>query len=195
MIKSMANKIGGYQGFFLKLLLNKFFAKPVLKLLGDQSKYFEVLLYNSYNLTKVVGGTNINVIPSLAEAYIDVRLLPGENIEDFVKEIQPILEDVKIETLIFDENNAGLNMKHFDSLANIIISKDSDAKPIPFVMTGVSDGRFLSKLGIQTYGFTPLTYEREFNMVDYIHNADERMPIKGLNFGVECVEQFLLLYE
>ncbi len=54
-------------------------------------------------------------------------------------------------------------------------------------MPGVTDARFFSKLGIQTYGFTPLQLPDDFSFVGTIHAADERVPVKALDFGMKAI--------
>jgi acetylornithine deacetylase/succinyl-diaminopimelate desuccinylase-like protein len=75
----------------------------------------------------------------------------------------------------------------FDTLGNILRGLDPAAIPLPFVMAGVSDARFFSKLGIQTYGFTPMQLPEGFNFASTIHAADERVPVAALDFGVQAI--------
>lgn len=195
MIKSIAKEVGGFKGFVISQLLNPLLAKRVIKLMGDNGKFFDVLLYNSYNITVIEAGNNFNVIPSKASAYLDVRLLPGEKIEDFINVLKENVPELTYEVLSFNKNKHILDMTHYDSLAKIITDRVSDAQPIPFVLTAVTDGRFLSKLGIQTYGFTPMNYEKDFNFIPLVHNANERIPVDSLYFGIDCIKNFIINYQ
>ena len=66
--------------------------------------------------------------------------------------------------------------------------------PIPLVMYGATDGRFLSKLGIQTYGFLPMNLPTNFEFSHLLHAADERIPESALNFGSEAIFRLLTEY-
>jgi acetylornithine deacetylase/succinyl-diaminopimelate desuccinylase-like protein len=59
------------------------------------------------------------------------------------------------------------------------------------VAAGVTDARFFSRLGIQTYGFTPLRLPEDFNFIRTIHAADERVPVEAIDFGVRAISSAL----
>ena len=50
---------------------------------------------------------------------------------------------------------------------------------MPLLLTAVTDGRFFSRLGIQTYGFTPMKLPADFSFQQVVHAADERIPAGG----------------
>jgi len=58
----------------------------------------------------------------------------------------------------------------------------------------VTDARLFAKLGIQTYGFTPLKLPPDINFEQLFHAADERVPVKALAFGSEAIYQLLQHY-
>ena len=55
----------------------------------------------------------------------------------------------------------------------------------------MTDGRFFSRLGIQTYGFLPMNLPADFNFSATIHAADERVPAAAVEFGAQAVYQAL----
>jgi len=59
------------------------------------------------------------------------------------------------------------------------------------LLAGVTDASQFSQLGIQTYGFTPLQVPANLSFWQLIHGADERIPVKGLEFGVEAIYKLL----
>ena len=64
---------------------------------------------------------------------------------------------------------------------------DPTAVPVPMLQPGVTDGRFLSRAGIQTYGFLPLRLPEGFDPVSLIHAADERVPADAVRWGTDAV--------
>ena len=54
-------------------------------------------------------------------------------------------------------------------------------------MPGVSDARFFARLGIQTYGFTPMKLPAGFNFWSGVHGADERIPADAVEFGTSAI--------
>jgi hypothetical protein len=59
--------------------------------------------------------------------------------------------------------------------------------PVPLLQIGVTDARFLSRAGVQTYGLLPLRLPETFEFTKLIHAADERVPVEALEFGAEAV--------
>jgi acetylornithine deacetylase/succinyl-diaminopimelate desuccinylase-like protein len=119
-------------------------------------------------------------------------MLPGLKPEVMLAEVQQLLgKDAEIDLLRSDPGPAEANMGLFDTLGSILIESDPDAKPIPYVMMGVTDARWLSKLGIQTYGFTPMQLPADFNFMQAAHAADERIPVETINFGVQALYKAL----
>ena len=58
-------------------------------------------------------------------------------------------------------------------------------------MPGVSDARFFARLGIQTYGFTPMKLPPDFNFWAGVHGADERIPADAVEFGTHAIGEAL----
>jgi len=96
-------------------------------------------------------------------------------------------EDVQFDVFKAEPGPAAPDMGLFDTLGSVLKEFDPSAIPLPFVMSGVTDARFFSKLGIQTYGFTPLQLPEDFNFISTVHAADERVPVAALDFGVKAI--------
>jgi len=83
-------------------------------------------------------------------------------------------------------------MKFFNILADSVRKEDPEAIAVPYIMAGITDGRFLSCLGVQTYGFVPLMQSPPgFNPINLMHAADERIPVDALEFGVNAIYNVL----
>ena len=65
---------------------------------------------------------------------------------------------------------------------------------MPMLQAGVTDARFLTRAGIQTYGFLPLRLPEDFEPLTTIHSADERVPVDALPFGVEAISRAIARY-
>jgi acetylornithine deacetylase/succinyl-diaminopimelate desuccinylase-like protein len=68
---------------------------------------------------------------------------------------------------------------------------DPDGIPVPLLLGGVTDGRFFSRLGIQTYGYLPMPLPEDFNFTQTIHAANERVPVKAITFGAHAIYKAL----
>ena len=192
MIEEMARAIGGPSGFVLKRLTNPLLTDRVLGLLGPRADVFDPLLRNTVSPTVVHASDKVNVIPSEASVELDVRLLPGFGPDDAVREISAIVGDeVELEALRFDSSPAEADMGLFGTLARILREADPEGVPVPLLLSGATDGRFLSPFGIQTYGFTPMRLPEDFEFTRTIHAADERIPVDAVRFGTDAIYKLL----
>lgn len=192
MIESAAKVLPAPTSFILRQLLKPALTETALNLLGEFSVIFAPLLHNTVTVTMVQGSDKINVIPSQAEAGLDGRLLPGYKPDDLINELRSIVgPEVEFEVIRHDPGPAGLDMGLFDVLARILSESDPHGEPIPLLLSAVTDGRFFSRLGIQTYGFLPMCLPSDFNFTQAIHAANERIPVDALMFGAETLYHVL----
>jgi acetylornithine deacetylase/succinyl-diaminopimelate desuccinylase-like protein len=176
------------QAMVMRSLLKPRLTDRALRLLGAQASMFEPMLRNTVNATIVRGGAKINVVPSEIELELDGRALPGFSPQELIAELHEIVgDDVEIELVRHDPGLAAPDLGLFETLGGIIRELDPEGIPIPLLQIGVTDGRFFSRAGIQTYGFLPMRLPEGFAFTKLIHAADERIPVDGLEFGAEAV--------
>jgi acetylornithine deacetylase/succinyl-diaminopimelate desuccinylase-like protein len=68
---------------------------------------------------------------------------------------------------------------------------DPEADVVPFCMSGGTDAKQFSRLGITGYGFSPLRLPPGFDYQAMFHGVDERVPVEALHFGVRVLDRFL----
>jgi acetylornithine deacetylase/succinyl-diaminopimelate desuccinylase-like protein len=196
MIESMAEALTGLTSRMLRALLNPPLTHTVLNILGERGAVFEPLLSHTCNPTLVQGGEKINVIPSEISLAMDGRLLPGYKPEDLISELRPMAgKDVEFEVVQYDPGPPQTDLGLYDALAGILKEADSQGIPVPLLLSGVTDARFLARLGIQSYGFLPMNLPADFNFVRTIHAADERIPVSALEFGAAALYELLHRYQ
>jgi acetylornithine deacetylase/succinyl-diaminopimelate desuccinylase-like protein len=192
MVDAMAAALGGAQGLILKQLTNPTLTDFVLKTLGARGRTFYPLFRNTVSPTILHGSTKVNVIPSEISVELDGRLLPGQTPEDMLRELRTIVgSDVQLDVLQFDPGPADPDMSLFDTLAGILKEADPEGIPVPLILSGVTDGRFFSQIGIQTYGYLPMPLPDDFNFANTIHAADERVPAAAIEFGAQAIYKAL----
>jgi acetylornithine deacetylase/succinyl-diaminopimelate desuccinylase-like protein len=188
MVDAMASALGGAQGLILKQLTNPALTDFVLKTLGARGRTFYPLFRNTVSPTIIHASTKVNVIPSEISVELDGRLLPGQTPEDMMRELRAIVgNDVQLDLIQFDPGPSEPDMSLFNKLADILKEADPEGIPIPLILSGVTDGRFFSQLGIQTYGYLPMTLPEDFNFASVIHAADERVPAAAIEFGAQAI--------
>jgi acetylornithine deacetylase/succinyl-diaminopimelate desuccinylase-like protein len=155
---------------------------------GSTGLIFEAALRNTANATIVRGGEKINVIPAEVELEVDGRALPGCTPDDLIGELRTAIgDDVEIDVVRHDPGLAEPDLSLLDTLGDILRELDPEAIPVPMMQIGVTDARFFSRIGIQTYGFLPLNLPEGFDLFSLVHAADERVPADSLRFGAEAL--------
>ena len=179
-------------GAVLRGLLNPRLTDRTLDLLGSKGRAFDPMLHNTVNATIVRGGEKINVVPSEVTVELDGRLLPGYDPADAIAELRRLVgDDVEFEVIRHDPGPSEPDMGLFDTLAGILREADPDGIPVPLLFPAITDARFFSRLGIQTYGFLPMRLPAGFNFNQTVHAADERIPAEALDFGAGAIYKAL----
>lgn len=192
MFRSISSSLPFPASAVFSQLLRPVTAGLVLKAMGDQGLLFGQLLRNTANPTMLQGGEQINVVPSEIALGLDGRLLPGYGPSHLISELRQVIgEDIDLEVVYHDPGPPEPDMGLFDTLAAILREADPKGIPVPMLLPGATDGRFLAKLGIQSYGFTPMRLPPDFQFTQTIHGINERVPEQALDFGSEAMYQLL----
>ncbi len=195
MVESIARGLPrGVRGVVRQLLCPAL-TDRVLAALGDAGQSFAPLFRNTASPTMVRGGERLNVIPSEIHLGLDGRLLPGYTPDDLLAELAPILRrdgeaTVRAETavpLIPDLDFYGV-------LARLLERHAPGTTAVPFLLPASTDGRHLARLGICTYGFTPMMLPPEVSFFSSIHGADERIPLEAVTFGADVLYDVIREY-
>jgi len=165
----------------------------VLKRLGTLGMLVGATLQNTANPSMLEAGYKVNVIPTEAVAHIDGRFLPGYESE-FEETIRTLVSDaVEIETVNQDiAIEAPYDTLSFDLMAKVLREEDPGARAVPYMISGGTDAKALSQLGIDCYGFSPLQMPADLDYWRLFHGVDERVPVDGLKFGARTLRRFLM---
>ena len=163
--------------------------KLVLDRLNIDAELFDYLIsvtHDTAMITKIHTGEVPNAVSSKAEAYVDVRILPGTDPDDTLEHIRRLLgSECQIEVLhSAPAYEAPLSSPLMDQIKKAVRITDPTARVVPYLMPGSTDAIAYAKLGIKTYGFGPLPLPKNLRLSDLIHAKDERIPIDGFRFGL-----------
>jgi acetylornithine deacetylase/succinyl-diaminopimelate desuccinylase-like protein len=166
--------------------------EPSLRMLGSAARVIGATIRNTANPTMLSAGYKANVIPVTAEATIDARFVPGHEQELLETLDELIGEGIDRETLVRDiAVETSFDGAVVDAMAEALRSEDPGARPVPYLMSGGTDAKSFSTLGIRCFGFVPLRLPPDLDFVTMWHGIDERVPIDGLRFGVRVLDRFL----
>lgn len=162
---------------------------------GAAGGFIQASLRNTTNPTVLNAGYKHNVIPDSAEALIDVRSLPAEQ-ATILSLVQSIVgDDIEVQVV---HSDIGLEVpfsgEAIDAMKASLLRHDPGAKILPYLLSGGTDNKALSKLGIIGYGFAPLQLPAELDFPGMFHGVDERVPIDAIDFGHRVLVDFLRHY-
>jgi acetylornithine deacetylase/succinyl-diaminopimelate desuccinylase-like protein len=77
------------------------------------------------------------------------------------------------------------------TMAAALHTEDPDAAVLPYCLSGGTDNKAYSRLGIRGYGFAPLRLPPDLDFAGMFHGVDERVPLEALRFGTRVLGRFL----
>ncbi|GAA1734460.1 M20/M25/M40 family metallo-hydrolase [Isoptericola hypogeus] len=160
--------------------------------LGPAARFVGATVRHTSNPTQLDAGYKANVIPGRAQAAVDVRLLPGHEAEGLATlhelagpgvRVEPIHQDVALEVPFSGDL--------VDAMVAALVAEDPGAAVLPYTLSGGTDNKSLSKLGITGYGFAPLRLPADLDFAGMFHGVDERVPTDALRFGTRVLDRLL----
>jgi acetylornithine deacetylase/succinyl-diaminopimelate desuccinylase-like protein len=160
--------------------------------LGPIANLIGATVRNTANPTRLEAGYKDNVIPGKASATIDCRTLPGQA-EIFLDQLRDVIgPDIEIEHL---QRQAALETDFdgplIEAISAALRAEDPAARAVPYMLSGGTDAKAFTKLGIRCFGFAPLKLPADLNFSALFHGIDERVPVEGLRFGVRVLDRLL----
>ena len=166
--------------------------RPLLKHIGGAARMLGATVQNTANPTMLNAGYKANVIPQHATAVIDGRFLPGfeDELLDTISKLAG--EEIEIEVLVRDKAlEVDFEGPLVEAMKASLAKFEPEGIPVPYLMSGGTDNKALSDLGIIGYGFSPVKLPPDLDFFALFHGVDERIPIEGLKFGVKVLNEFL----
>ncbi|WP_316781991.1 M20/M25/M40 family metallo-hydrolase [Streptomyces sasae] len=164
----------------------------LLEKLGPAAKLVEATIRNSANPTMLNAGYKVNVIPGEAVAFVDGRFLYGT--ED---EFRATLDHLTGPDVDWEFHHRGvalqapLDSPTYARMRAAVEEFAPEGHVVPYCMSGGTDAKQFSRLGITGYGFAPLRLPEGLDYQAMFHGVDERVPVEALHFGVRVLDHFL----
>jgi acetylornithine deacetylase/succinyl-diaminopimelate desuccinylase-like protein len=164
------------------------------ELFGTTARWLESTLQNTSNPTALSAGYKHNVIPGQASALLDARFLPGREDELMTTIAELAGEHVTVDVVHRDvalESPFGSDL--VEAMKTALSQNDPGSAVLPYCLSGGTDNKAFSLLGIAGYGFAPLRLPADLDFAGMFHGVDERVPLESLRFGVRTFDRFLRL--
>ncbi|UCM91127.1 M20/M25/M40 family metallo-hydrolase [Streptomyces marincola] len=164
----------------------------LLARIGPAAALIAPTVRNSANPTMLDAGYKVNVIPGRARAHVDGRVLPGGE-QEFTDTLDRLTgPGVDWEHLHHEiPLQAPVDGPAFAVMREALLHFDPGAHVIPYCMSGGTDAKQFSRLGVTGYGFMPLRLPPGFDYQAMFHGVDERVPVDALHFGTRVLDRAL----
>ena len=153
---------------------------------------YRSLLRDTIAITRIDGGTSINVLPTTATADIDIRILPDETTEPMVakvKETLPAGGDLQILLAGRPVPDSPTDNELFRVLDASMRKAEADSVVGAVVGSGTSDSRFFRERGIVAYGIAP--FKVNYYDAGTVHANDERIRARFFAEGVRLMRNIV----
>ena len=155
---------------------------------GPLSLYtIQSAMHDTIAPTMLTSGMKVNVIPSIAQAGIDCRLLPDTDADAFLKHLHDVLGpriDIDFIQRPDPSPTSPTSGEAWDAMKQVVAEDFVDTVIAPNMTSGGTDSRFLRVKGVPAYGFVPIILPESEAV--RIHGVDERLSIDNLNRGVRA---------
>jgi acetylornithine deacetylase/succinyl-diaminopimelate desuccinylase-like protein len=147
------------------------------------NKFMNAAQQNTMSLTTLRSGVGdppkVNVIPSVAEATLDCRLLPGQNADEFISEIKARVNDPRVSFELLshsaDAAPSRTDTKLFAGIQRAILHAHPDAKVIPVIVPWGTDSQKFRLRGVIGYGVVPMKID--LATMATMHSDSEHIPL------------------
>jgi acetylornithine deacetylase/succinyl-diaminopimelate desuccinylase-like protein len=162
------------------------------------NKFMNAIQQNTISVTSLRSGVGdppkANVIPSLAEATLDCRLLPGVNAEEFISEIKARINDPHVTVEMIsrtpdDPRPSSTATPLFAAIRAAIQKEQPDAEIVPIMVPYGTDGQKFRLRGIPSYGLIPMVLDTA--TVTTMHSDSEYIPLDQFRKGIHIYFEIL----
>ncbi|NLZ25416.1 MAG: M20/M25/M40 family metallo-hydrolase [Clostridiales bacterium] len=176
------------------VLANRAALSPLLKWAFTKiSPMTNALVRTTFAPTMLWGSKARNVLPPIARANINTRIITGQTMDDVVKYIKKVVgKDVKVELQGYTNPTPEGDLSSFGykSLIKTISELFPESAPVPYLFIAASDARFYFPLTNNVFRFGP--FNVTLDEQKRIHGYDERLSIadlkKAAQFFARCIE-------
>ncbi len=150
------------------------------------------LTRNTCSITVLKGSAKINVVPAEAQAQLDCRLLPDQDVPEFKRELRDALNDpgIAIEQILgFAPGVSPTDNLLYRTIADVTRAHYPDATIVPAVSTGFTDSHFFRDRGISAYGYAPFLVPQADK--SGVHGNDERLSIQNIRTGTHMMYEIV----
>jgi acetylornithine deacetylase/succinyl-diaminopimelate desuccinylase-like protein len=173
-----------------------------LRRMGDavMARTVSAMTHDTVSVGIVRAGVKYNVIPGVAELEIDCRTLPGTDEPAMREELRRRIGDelwarIDVECeQVGEAVQAPLDNPLYRLLEKVVVDHDPEGVPLPFLAPFATDAKHLARIGVPTYGFSPLKTAAGDGLLELMHGDDERVSVEALRFGLPALRDAVVRF-
>jgi acetylornithine deacetylase/succinyl-diaminopimelate desuccinylase-like protein len=163
------------------------------------ARALRALLRDTLSPDMLQAGTKYNVIPGEAELIVDCRVLPGTDEPAMRADVERRLGDLadrcEVDLVIYGAPaESPAEGPLYELLESTVREHDPDGVPVPGMPPFATDAKHLARLGVPTYGFSPLRLEPDERFLERFHGIDERVGLDALRWGLPVLYDVVRRY-
>lgn len=159
----------------------------VVSALGSATAESKAMIRTTIVCTMIQAGLAHNALAEKAEAFLNVRLNPGDTGDDVIAHLRKVIsdKDIKIEVLNHSEASviSSTSSADWNTLESTVAEVFPEAVVTPYLVVGATDSRFFSEICDAVYRFSPLTLSAAERAT--MHAKNERVRVNKWLRGVE----------
>jgi carboxypeptidase PM20D1 len=191
-VRELVHRTSAYESFFTRMVTNNLWLtkKLVISQL-EKTKESNAMVHTTLVPTIVQAGIKDNVIPTIARATFNSRILPGQTSDEIVQFIKEAVNDervvIKKQTISLMEPSSFTPHTHpaFLQIENIIRKSVPKVVVSPFLMIGATDSRYFRSFSDAVLNFSAVQDVKGF------HGIDERIGITDLHRMIYFYQQLI----
>src|SRR4051812_5733 len=167
-------------------------AQSLVEEFGDGARMVSAVIRNTCNPTMLQAGYKVNVVPTEATAHVDGRFLPGFEDEFFDTLAELCGEGIESSVVSHQQPwETPYDGDLVDAMTRSLLAEDPGARVAPYLLSAGTDAKHFRRLGLRSYGFTPLMLPSDLDFAALFHGVDERVPVDSLAFGARVMDRLL----
>ena len=174
---------------------NLWLLKPLMEIYGERVPALNSMIRTTTAPTMLSGSPKDNVLPILATAVVNHRIMPGETIESVMGFVRDVIDDERVKVDILGESNNPSEVSSLGPAFQMIrstiqqVSLD-DPVTVPGMLPAGTDTKHYKQVADDTYRFFYAVLES--NDMGRAHGTNERVAV---NAYLESIKFYILLFK
>ncbi len=140
----------------------------------------------TFAVTTLEGSPALNVLATHATAGVNIRVMPGDTVDDVVRHLRAVVDDAEVRISVIERGEASPVSpvdEVFDHVGDLVTAHFPDAVVTPYVQTGATDSRHFTRISDHVYRFAPFRMTAAQRRA--VHSYDEHLGVDAFVAGID----------